>query len=100
MALQAGLHIGHPAGGDHTGVADHQHLARTEGLGVIADVVPAAGTKDDFRRDEFTQEAEILAHWKPVVIILEYALTLKHPRECNQTKVIPRRPRPARGWPG
>jgi hypothetical protein len=45
MALQAGFHIGDPAGGDHTGVTDHQDLARTKGLGVIADVVPQPAPK-------------------------------------------------------
>ncbi|MNO97077.1 hypothetical protein D3C76_887720 [compost metagenome] len=64
LGLQAGLDIRHPTGGDHTGVADHQHLARAEGLGVIGDIVPAAGTEDDFRRNEFTQLAETLAHRK------------------------------------
>ena len=31
---------------------------------VIADTVPATGTEDDFRRNEFTQLVETLAHWK------------------------------------
>jgi len=79
--LQAGFHIGDPAGGDHTGVADHQHFARTKGLGVITDVVPATGTKDDFRRNEFTQEAEIWAHWKACFYFFwERRSTLTHPR--------------------
>ena len=64
LGLQAGLDIGDPTGGNHPRVADHQHLAGTEGLGVVADVVPATGTEDDFRGNEFTQLAETLAHWK------------------------------------
>jgi hypothetical protein len=62
--LQAGFDVRHPTGGNHSRIADHQHLARTKGLGVVADVVPATGTEDDFRRNEFTQLAETLAHWK------------------------------------
>ncbi len=64
LRLQAGFHIRHPAGGNHAGVADHQHLAGTEGFRVIGDVMPAAGTKDDFRRYELAKRAETLAHWQ------------------------------------
>ncbi len=63
QGLQAGLDIRDPTSGDHARVADHQDLARTKGLGVIADIVPGAGTEDDFRGDEFTQLAETLADW-------------------------------------
>ncbi|MNL38334.1 hypothetical protein D3C87_1605370 [compost metagenome] len=69
LGLQAGFDIGHPSGGNHPGIADHQHLAGTEGLGAVADVVPATGTKDDFRRNEFTQLAETLAHWKACFLL-------------------------------
>ncbi|MCY1442707.1 hypothetical protein D9M71_590880 [compost metagenome] len=62
--LQAGLDIGDPTGGDHTGVTDHQDLACAKGLGVIADTVPATGTEDDFGGNELAQLVETLAHWK------------------------------------
>src|SRR5690606_35817306 len=71
--------IGHPTGGNHTGVADHQHLARTKGFGAVADVMPATGTEDDFRRNEFTQLAETLAHWKACFYCFEGRTTLTHP---------------------
>ncbi len=69
QGLQAGLDIGHPTGGNHPGIADHQDLAGAKGLGIVADVVPATGTEDDFRRNEFTQLAETLAHWKACFLL-------------------------------
>lgn len=62
LSLQACLDVGDPAGGEHAGVGDQQDLARTEGLHVVGDAVPAAGAEDDLGRDEFTQLAEVVAH--------------------------------------
>jgi hypothetical protein len=48
--------------------------------------VPTAGTEDDFRRNEFTQLAEILAHWKACFYCFEGKDHTKASGcECNQT---------------
>ncbi len=62
LGLQTGLDIASPAGGDHSGVGDDQHLARTERLGIVADIVPGAGTEDDLGGNELSQLIQIVAH--------------------------------------
>src|SRR5690606_9117812 len=70
LPLKAGLHVGYPASGHHTGVGNHQHLARAEVAGAGADTVAATGTEDDFRGNEFTLEADIRAHHRGLYYFL------------------------------
>ncbi|MCY1290064.1 hypothetical protein D9M70_391890 [compost metagenome] len=62
LGLEARLHIGDPAGGLHAGVGHHQHLARAEGAGVVADIVPTTGTENDLGRNELAKQADIVTH--------------------------------------
>src|SRR5690606_19609373 len=62
LGLQTGLYIAGPAGRDHAGIGDDQHLACAEGLGVIADVMPGAGTKDELGGNELSQLIQFVAH--------------------------------------
>ncbi|MDT4826546.1 hypothetical protein FQZ97_598610 [compost metagenome] len=55
LGLQAGLDVADPAGGLHTGVGHHQHLARAKGAGVVADIVPASSTENDLGRNELAK---------------------------------------------
>ncbi|MNN91833.1 hypothetical protein D3C81_2100040 [compost metagenome] len=58
MGLETGFDVSHPTGGDDPGIGDDQHLACTEGLGVVAHIVPTTGTEHDFRGNELAQRAE------------------------------------------